>query len=123
MTGRAPGRRVKMDGVRRVTCIVGMLVGIAGCSGGGPEEFERGTEPESAIAVTHQAIDMTHNTVTVTVDEYWFDEGFDLLDDRDMRATVTIDGTSDYKDLEPGCCDGISAIGIPRFSSATWTKD
>jgi hypothetical protein len=100
-----------------------MLLGIAGCSGGGQGEFERETAPEAAIGVTRQAIDATHNTVTVTVDEYWFDEGFDLLDDRDMRATITIDGTSAYKDLEPGCCDGISAIGIPRSSGVTWAKD
>lgn len=96
-----------------------------GCSAGAPEqglEAQAAGQPES-VAVTRQAAVVGEATITVRAIEYWFDEGFDLLDDRDIRARVSIAGSATYTDLEPGCCSGTAAIEIPRPSSTTWTKD
>ena len=79
-----------------------------------------GSEP---VATSSEAVTLGTSEITFKVIEYWFDEGFDLLDDRDMRATVSIDGNSQYKDLEPGCCSGQSAIGIPRDSGTEWVRE
>jgi hypothetical protein len=95
-----------------------------GCSSSaGDTNATTGPGGSEAVATSSEAVTLGTSEITFKVIEYWFDEGFDLLDDRDMRATVSIDGNSQYKDLEPGCCSGQSAIGIPRDSGTEWARE
>jgi hypothetical protein len=82
-----------------------------------------GAGKAESVGTTTQAVGLSRSEIQFEVNTYSFDETLDFFDDRDMRATVTIDGKASYKDLEPGCCDGISALGMPRFSNTIWTHE
>jgi hypothetical protein len=101
---------------QRVLSAVGLVSTLAGCSA-------EPASPAETIGEQREALPITTTKIEVHFSSYWFDEGFDALDDRDFHADVVIDGSATSPDLEPGCCDGTSAIATPRPSNASTHRD
>ena len=53
----------------------------------------RSKSPAETIGEQREALPITTTKIEVHFSSYWFDEGFDALDDRDFHADVVIDGS------------------------------